>query len=59
MSGRFRYSRPVLDVPILRLDPDLPLPAYARPGDAGIDLMARMARTPTVLAAGLALSQGA
>lgn len=37
-----RYSRPVLDVPVLRLDPDLPLPAYARPGDAGIDLMARV-----------------
>lgn len=26
---------------IRRLDPDLPLPRYARPGDAGIDLMAR------------------
>ena len=49
MSGRFRYSRPVLDVPILRLDPGLPLPAYARPGDAGIDLRAR---SSTVLAAG-------
>ena len=31
----------MLDVPILRLDPGLPLPGYARPGDAGIDLMAR------------------
>ena len=39
---RLRYSRPVLDVPILRLDPGLPLPGYARPGDAGIDLMARI-----------------
>lgn len=29
------------DVPILRLDPDLPLPAYAHPGDAGADLVAR------------------
>lgn len=37
-----RYCRPVLDVPILRLDPDLRLPGYARPGDAGIDLMARI-----------------
>ena len=37
------------DLPILRLDPDLPLPAYARPGDAGIDLMARV---ETVLPAG-------
>ena len=26
---------------MLRLDPDLPLPAYARAGDAGIDLLAR------------------
>jgi len=31
----------VIDVPIVRLDPDLPLPAYARPGDAGADLLAR------------------
>jgi dUTP pyrophosphatase len=31
----------VLDLPVLRLDPDLPLPAYARVGDAGIDLIAR------------------
>ncbi len=31
----------MLDLPVLRLDPDLPLPAYARPGDAGIDLLAR------------------
>jgi dUTP pyrophosphatase len=32
---------PVLEVPIVRLDPDLPVPAYARPGDAGMDLCAR------------------
>jgi len=25
----------------MRLDPDLPLPAYARDGDAGLDLLAR------------------
>jgi len=31
----------VIDLPVLRLDPDLPLPAYARDGDAGIDLLAR------------------
>jgi dUTP pyrophosphatase len=31
----------VLGVPVLRLDPDLPLPAYARAGDAGLDLLAR------------------
>jgi dUTP pyrophosphatase len=28
-------------VPIVRLDPELPLPTYAHPGDAGIDLHAR------------------
>ncbi len=27
-----------LDVAIVRLDPDLPLPSYAHPGDAGADL---------------------
>jgi dUTP pyrophosphatase len=32
-------DRPV--VPVVRLDPDLPLPVYARPGDAGADLVAR------------------
>jgi len=31
----------VIDLPVLRLDPDLPLPAYARDGDAGVDLVAR------------------
>ena len=31
----------MLDVPVLRLDPDLPLPDYARAGDAGADLLAR------------------
>jgi dUTP pyrophosphatase len=31
----------VLDVPVLRLDPELPLPSYATPGDAGADLVAR------------------
>lgn len=31
----------MLQVPVVRLDPDLPLPAYARPGDAGADLLAR------------------
>ena len=28
-----------LDVDVVRLDPDVPLPAYARPGDAGCDLV--------------------
>ena len=31
----------MLDLPVVRHDPDLPLPAYARPGDAGADLVAR------------------
>ncbi len=30
-----------LSVDVVRLDPELPLPSYARPGDAGIDLVAR------------------
>ena len=29
----------MLDIAIVRLDPDLPLPAYAHPGDAGADLL--------------------
>ena len=33
----------VLEIPVIRLDADLPLPAYARPGDAGADLVAREA----------------
>ena len=32
-------------VPLVRLDPDLPLPGYARPGDAGADLVARTSVT--------------
>jgi dUTP pyrophosphatase len=28
-------------IPVVQLDPDLPLPAYARAGDAGADLVAR------------------
>jgi dUTP pyrophosphatase len=31
----------MLDVPFVRLDPDLPAPGYARVGDAGADLVAR------------------
>lgn len=31
-----------VSVAINRLDADLPLPAYARPGDAGLDLVARV-----------------
>ncbi len=33
----------MLEVPLVRLDADLPVPAYARPGDAGADLVAREA----------------
>jgi dUTP pyrophosphatase len=39
----------VVAIPLVRLDPDLPLPAYARPGDAGCDLVARQ---PASLAPG-------
>ena len=35
------YARSVLDVPVIRLDADLPLPSYARAADAGADLVAR------------------
>jgi dUTP diphosphatase len=38
-----------LSIPIKRLDPDLPLPSYAHPGDAGMDLYAA---AETTLAAG-------
>jgi dUTP pyrophosphatase len=31
----------VVEIPVLALDADLALPAYARPGDAGADLVAR------------------
>ena len=31
----------MVEIPVQVLDPDLPLPAYARPGDAGADLLAR------------------
>ena len=33
----------MLEVPLVRLDADLPVPAYAKPGDAGVDLCAREA----------------
>lgn len=40
----------MLPVPIVQLDPDLPLPRYAHVGDAGLDLHAR--ETAVVTAAG-------
>lgn len=39
----------MIEIALVRLDPDLPLPAYARPGDAGADLVSR---EDVVLAAG-------
>jgi dUTP pyrophosphatase len=39
----------VIDVSVVVLDLDLPLPSYARPGDAGADLVAR---TGTLVKAG-------
>jgi len=35
-----RTKEDAVDVAVRRLDPDLPLPAYAHPGDAGADLLA-------------------
>jgi dUTP pyrophosphatase len=37
-----RYGAGVLEVPVIRLDPQLPLPARGRPGDAGFDLCSRV-----------------
>jgi len=34
-----------IEIPLVRLDPDLPLPHYARAGDAGADLRARKGAT--------------
>ena len=39
----------MLRIPVRRLDPELPLPEYAKPGDAGVDLRAT---TDVVLAPG-------
>jgi len=49
MGAAAGYLGPVLELAIIRLDPELPVPTYARPGDAGADLHAR---TGAVLAAG-------
>lgn len=35
-------TEPSIEVLIRRLDPELPLPAYAHPGDAGADLVTRV-----------------
>ncbi len=34
-----------MELPVVRLDPDLPLPSYGRAGDAGADLVAREGTT--------------
>jgi dUTP diphosphatase len=43
LSDRYPQGVPltVVDIPVVVLDPDLPLPSYARSGDAGADLVAR------------------
>jgi len=35
-------ARRPISVPVVRIDPDLPLPGYSHPGDAGADLVARI-----------------
>lgn len=35
-------AKPPVEVLLLRLDPDLPAPSYAHPGDAGADLVTRV-----------------
>jgi dUTP pyrophosphatase len=39
------YTPPVIDLLVCALDPDLPLPRYAREHDAGLDLVAREGAT--------------
>ena len=39
-KGNNGYASIVIKVPIKRLDADLPIPEYAKPGDAGCDLLA-------------------
>jgi dUTP pyrophosphatase len=41
-AARAGYRGPVVDVAVVVLDPELPLPSYARAGDAGADLVARV-----------------
>ncbi len=51
MSGQMDVVEPVegpwgtVPLPVIRLDTDLLLPAYAKPGDAGADLVARIGVT--------------
>ncbi|HET9548358.1 MAG TPA: dUTP diphosphatase [Desertimonas sp.] len=52
----------MVPVPVVRLDPQLPLPTYAHPGDAGLDLHAREGAVVkagggrTILPTGIALA---
>jgi len=52
----------MLEVPLVRLDPDLPAPSYAHEGDAGADLHARQDATiapgggRTIVPTGVALA---
>jgi len=41
-GGAVRTQGEPVAVPVVRLDPDLPLPGYAHEGDAGADLVARI-----------------
>ena len=51
LSGQIDVVEPMegpggsLELPVIRLDPGLPLPGYATAGDAGADLVARTAVT--------------
>jgi dUTP pyrophosphatase len=51
VSGQMDVVEPIegpwgaVPLPVIRLDADLPLPAYAKPGDAGADLVARIGVT--------------
>ncbi len=54
-------TRDAVDLPLCRLDPELPPPAYAHPGDAGADLRAATAVTlppggRTVVGTGIAIA---
>lgn len=44
-SGEAALVSSTVSVPVVRIDPDLPLPGYANEGDAGADLVARIGVT--------------
>ncbi len=41
-SGHRDGQRGPIAIPVVRIDPDLPLPGYSHPGDAGADLVSRI-----------------